>query len=202
MDTELLILSHATHNPDYHGQVITHIEPKFFEDKVHGTLFGCMMDYFVKTAKIATKEAVEIAFAETNMNDKQFQEGLHILGSLQPDPNTDTPWLVETTEKWAKSRKQYHALSDGLQIHNGKMSGLASDLMKDAENFSFKARDYSDHFMTFGKRVKKKNPIIAGIMSPGDVSLFVGQPGSYKSFISFLMAYCTSTGRDFEGHKC
>jgi AAA domain len=39
-------------------------------------------------------------------------------------------------------------------------------------------------------------------MSPENVSIFVGQPGSFKSFIAFLMAYCTSTGRDFQNHKC
>jgi AAA domain len=205
MDTETLILAHLTCNDAFLCQVIDYIEPAMFEDKVHGHLFDCMKTYHADYGKMPTKEAMEIALGEINikkMNDDQHEQGLHLLRSLHPDNNTVLQYLMDKSESWAKGRKQYDALLGSFEITKGAKTGLASDLMKEAEGFSFKPKSLDDHFMKFGARTKKRNPIISGIMSPQDVTFFVGQPGSYKSFIAFLMAYRTATGTDFESHAC
>jgi hypothetical protein len=107
------------------------------------------------------------------VNDEQHAEGEHLLASFQADPNTDTQYMIDTTEKWAKSRGLYNALLDSIAVQKGEKAGIASELMFEAENFSFKKKSLSDHFMKLCTRTKKKNRVISGIMSPEDVTLFV-----------------------------
>jgi hypothetical protein len=103
------------------------------------------------------------------VNDEQHAEGEHLLASFQADPNTDTQYMIDTTEKWAKSRGLYNALLDSIAVQKGEKAGIASELMFEAENFSFKKKSH----MKLCTRTKKKNRVISGIMSPEDVTLFV-----------------------------
>ena len=203
MFTEKLILAHTTFNDMFAQEVIPYIEPKFFEEHIHRVLFSCMKDYHIKYGKTPTKEAMEVALAEeTQLNDDQYEEAQHLLSSLQPDPKTDYRCLIKNTETWAKKRNEFNALMECIEISNGKKKGVMSTIISGAEGFSFTTPTLDDHFMKFGARTKKRNPIISGIMSPQDVTFFIGQPGSYKSFISLLLAYCTATGKDFASHTC
>jgi hypothetical protein len=200
-----LILAHLTSNEDYARQVMPHLEVAFFEDPVERKLFACAKDYYNSThGKMPTKEAVGMLFGdkENGMSDEQFEQGEHLLASLQVDPKTDIQWAVGETEKWAKKRAQYVVLMKAITNHKSEKPEDIANIWIAADNFAFKAKNLSDHFMKFGKRAKKRNPIISGLISPEDVTLIIGQAGAFKSFISLLMALCTTTGRDFANHKC
>jgi hypothetical protein len=81
---ETLILAHLMTNDEYLRQVIPHLDPALFSDPVQRKLFVCAKDYFVQYGKMATKEAVQVAFGkiDNGMNDEQHEEGEHILAPL------------------------------------------------------------------------------------------------------------------------
>jgi hypothetical protein len=201
MDTKT-ILAHLITNDSYHNQVIEHIDPKFFEELEERELFACMKDYATQYKKMATKEAMMVALGTTTLNDEGHKKVIHLLSSLMADPKTSTEWLVDETEKWGRARSQYHAMMNMLKVAKSEKGGDIATVLIAADAFSFKPKNICEHFMKFEVRKQKRNPIISGMMSPQDVTLFVGQPGSFKSFIALLMLLCTATGRDFGGHKC
>lgn len=165
---EEIILSHLTHSEKYTRKVLPHLTSEHFSEPEEKLVFGMIKDYVENYNTIPTHEVLYIELENKDgISQDQFEKCKNLIGSFKPDENTETPWLVDQTEKFIQDRSIQNAIrrSIGILDSDTELTKEAiPKLLQDALSVSFStdighdfiedAGDRFDSYHTKEKRVR------------------------------------------------
>lgn len=169
MSIEKLILENLTLNEEYVRKVLPFLKEEYFQDAILKKVFCITHDFIVKYNALPTNEAVIIsAESDKNLTETEFKILSEIIAEYnEPEKNTD--WLVDETEKFCKGKALYNAIMESIHIMDGKTKNEKTEaaipsMLSDALAVSFDTHighDYiedSDNRFEFYHQVEKRVP--------------------------------------------
>ena len=141
---EQTILKNLIYNEDYSRKVLPFIRSDYFSDNIEKTVFKEVFDFTNHYKNPPTHEALVINFTEKRDVSEDVVKGaielLNELNQAKEEP-TETPWLIDQTEKFCQDKAIYNAIMESVGIldsksHN-KSKGEIPQLLSDALGVSF-----------------------------------------------------------------
>jgi len=141
---EQTILKNLIYNEEYSRKVLPFIRPDYFSDNIEKTVFKEVFDFTNHYKNPPTHEALVINFTEKRDVSEDVVKGaielLNELNQAKEEP-TETPWLIDQTEKFCQDKAIYNAIMESVGIldsktHN-KSKGEIPQLLSDALGVSF-----------------------------------------------------------------
>jgi replicative DNA helicase len=141
---EQTILKNLIYNEEYSRKVLPFIRPDYFSDNIEKTVFKEVFDFTNHYKNPPTHEALVINFTEKKDVSEEVVKGaiglLNELNQAKEEP-TETPWLIDQTEKFCQDKAIYNAIMESVGIldsksHN-KSKGEIPQLLSDALGVSF-----------------------------------------------------------------
>jgi replicative DNA helicase len=168
MRTEHLILRNLLNDEDFARRTLPYVKAEYFQDVNERIIYEELDKFINKYNALPSREALTIEIDKrTNINDKQFEEIGHYIGSLDNNEQDDKAWLIETTEKFCQEKAIYNAIMDSIQIIEGdgkRDKGAIPELLSTALAVSFDPNvghdflDNSDARFDFYHRVEERIP--------------------------------------------
>jgi replicative DNA helicase len=168
MRTEHLILRNLLNDEDFARRTLPYVKAEYFQDVNERIIYEELDKFINKYNALPSREALTIEIDKrTNINDKQFEEIGHYIGSLDNNEQDDKAWLIETTEKFCQEKAIYNAIMDSIQIIEGdgkRDKGAIPELLSNALAVSFDPNvghdflDNSDARFDFYHRVEERIP--------------------------------------------
>lgn len=168
MRTEHLILRNLLNDEDFARRTLPYVKAEYFQDVNERIIYEELDKFINKYNALPSREALTIEIDKrTNINDKQFEEIGHYIGSLDNNEQDDKTWLIETTEKFCQEKAIYNAIMDSIQIIEGdgkRDKGAIPELLSTALAVSFDPNvghdflDNSDARFDFYHRVEERIP--------------------------------------------
>ena len=168
MRTEHLILRNLLNDEDFARRTLPYVKAEYFQDVNERIIYEELDKFINKYNALPSREALTIEIDKrTNINDKQFEEIGHYVGSLDSNEQDDKAWLIETTEKFCQEKAIYNAIMDSIQIIEGdgkRDKGAIPELLSTALAVSFDPNvghdflDNSDARFDFYHRVEERIP--------------------------------------------
>jgi replicative DNA helicase len=145
---EQVILKNLIQKEDFTRKVLPFLKDSYFSNVEDRILFK---DFILIYNKQPTFDALSIEIdnvrGTTDDTVKNIQETLE---ELKKDTNqTNEEWLVDTTEKFCQEKAIYNAITESLEIMNGKgkmQKGAIPTLLSDALAISFDPNVGHDYF--------------------------------------------------------
>jgi len=117
---ENTILASLFFKEDYTRKVLPFIKEEYFGNRVEQLLFGEVFKFVEKYNNLPTKNAIEIELnSRRDINEEELQHIKDYIVAIE-DSDTDTQWLLETTEKFCKDRAVHNAVLEGIKILDNK----------------------------------------------------------------------------------
>jgi replicative DNA helicase len=141
---EQTILKNLIYNEEYSRKVLPFIRPDYFSDNIEKTVFKEVFDFINHYKNPPTHEALVINFTEKkDVSDEVVKGAIELLNELNQakEEPTETPWLIDQTEKFCQDKAIYNAIMESVGIldsksHN-KSKGEIPQLLSDALGVSF-----------------------------------------------------------------
>jgi replicative DNA helicase len=141
---EQTILKNLIYNEEYSRKVLPFIRPDYFSDNIEKTVFKEVFDFTNHYKNPPTHEALVINFTEKkDVSDDVVKGAIELLNELNQakEEPTETPWLIDQTEKFCQDKAIYNAIMESVGIldsksHN-KSKGEIPQLLSDALGVSF-----------------------------------------------------------------
>jgi replicative DNA helicase len=141
---EQTILKNLIYNEEYSRKVLPFIRPDYFSDNIEKTVFKEVFDFTNHYKNPPTHEALVINFTEKkDVSDEVVKDAIQLLNELNQakEEPTETPWLIDQTEKFCQDKAIYNAIMESVGIldsksHN-KSKGEIPQLLSDALGVSF-----------------------------------------------------------------
>jgi len=141
---EQTILKNLIYNEKYSRKVLPFIRPDYFSDNIEKTVFKEVFDFTNHYKNPPTHEALVINFTEKkDISDEVVKGAIELLNELNQakEEPTETPWLIDQTEKFCQDKAIYNAIMESVGIldsksHN-KSKGEIPQLLSDALGVSF-----------------------------------------------------------------
>lgn len=142
MRLEQTILKNLIKNEKFTRKVLPFLKSDYFTNQEDRLLFQEVAGFVLKYNQQPTVDALEIEVdnirGSTDDTVKNIKQTLKELSSDTTETNED--WLVENTEKFCQERAIYNAITESLEIMNGKgklTKGAIPTLLSDALAISF-----------------------------------------------------------------
>jgi len=141
---EQTILKNLIYNEEYSRKVLPFIRSDYFSDNIEKTVFKEVFEFTNHYKNPPTHEALVINFTEKKDVSEEVVKGaiglLNELNQAKEEP-TETPWLIDQTEKFCQDKAIYNAIMESVGIldsksHN-KSKGEIPQLLSDALGVSF-----------------------------------------------------------------
>ena len=117
---ENTILASLFFKEDYTRKVLPFIKEEYFGNRVEQLVFGEVFKFVEKYNNLPTKNAIEIELnSRRDINEEELQHIKDYIVAIE-DSDTDTQWLLETTEKFCKDRAVHNAVLEGIKILDNK----------------------------------------------------------------------------------
>ena len=117
---ENTILASLFFKEEYTRKVLPFIKEEYFGNRVEQLLFGEVFKFVEKYNNLPTKNAIEIELnSRRDINEEELQHIKDYIVAIE-DSDTDTQWLLETTEKFCKDRAVHNAVLEGIKILDNK----------------------------------------------------------------------------------
>jgi len=117
---ENTIINSLFFKEDYTRKVLPFIKEEYFGNRVEQLLFGEVFKFVEKYNNLPTKNAIEIELnSRRDINEEELQHIKDYIVAIE-DSDTDTQWLLETTEKFCKDRAVHNAVLEGIKILDNK----------------------------------------------------------------------------------
>ncbi len=152
---EQTILKNLIKNEDYTRKVLPFLKEEYFSNLEDRLLFKEVADFVLKYNQQPTFDALSIEIdnirGSTDDTIKNIQETLKELNSDPSSTNED--WLLDNTEKFCQEKAIYNAITESLEIMNGKgklTKGAIPTLLSDALAISFDpnvGHDYLENYV-------------------------------------------------------
>jgi replicative DNA helicase len=215
---EQTILKNLIYNEEYSRKVLPFIRPDYFSDNIEKTVFKEVFDFTNHYKNPPTHEALVINFTEKkDVSDDVVKGAIELLNELNQakEEPTETPWLIDQTEKFCQDKAIYNAIMESVGIldsksHN-KSKGEIPQLLSDALGVSFDntvGHDYindSDARYEAYHRVESKirfdldlfNKITKGGLPIKTLNIALAGTGVGKSlFMCHVASGCLSQGHN------
>ena len=138
---EQVILKNLIQNENYTRKVLPFLKDSYFSNHEDRLLYKEVADFINKYNQQPTFDALQIEIDNvrgvTDDSVKKVQETLNLLNEDTNQTNLD--WLVESTEKFCQEKAIYNAITESLEIMNGKgklSKGAIPTLLSDALSIS------------------------------------------------------------------
>ena len=116
----LTILKNLIHNETYTRQVIPFIEPDYFEERTDRIVFEEVVKFLNEYDKTPTKEVLHIDVEKrVDVTEDEYKNVEQLISALDPE-ESESKWLLDTTEEWCKQRAIYLALINSIKIADGQ----------------------------------------------------------------------------------
>jgi replicative DNA helicase len=195
----LTILKNLIHNETYTRQVLPFIQPDYFEERIDRIVFEEISKFLDKYDKTPTKEVLHIEVEKrVDVTEEEYKSVEQLISALDTG-ESESKWLLDTTEEWCKSRAIYLALIKSIQIADGqdehKKPEAIPNILSDALAVGFDqhvGHDYigdSDDRFAYYHRVENKisfdleylNKITSGGISDKTLNIALAGTGVGKS---------------------
>jgi replicative DNA helicase len=141
---EQTILKNLIYNEEYSRKVLPFIRSDYFSDNIEKTVFKEVFEFTNHYKNPPTHEALVINFTEKKDVSEEVVKGaiglLNELNQAKEEP-TETPWLIDQTEKFCQDKAIYNAIMESVGIldskSNNKSKGEIPQLLSDALGVSF-----------------------------------------------------------------
>lgn len=164
---EQIILKNLIQSEDYTRKVLPFLKDSYFSSQEDRLLFNEVSGFILKYNQQPTFDALHIEVNNVRgVTDDTVKKVSETLNVLKDDTNqTNMDWLVESTESFCQEKAIYNAITDSLEIMNGKgklSKGAIPTLLSDALAISFDpnvGHDYleqSDDRYEYYHRVQEK----------------------------------------------
>jgi replicative DNA helicase len=141
---EQTILKNLIYNEEYSRKVLPFIRPDYFSDNIEKTVFKEVFDFTNHYKNPPTHEALVINFTEKkDVSDDVVKGAIELLNELNQakEEPTETPWLIDQTEKFCQDKAIYNAIMESVGILDNKAhkksKGEIPQLLSDALGVSF-----------------------------------------------------------------
>ena len=141
---EQTILKNLIYNEEYSRKVLPFIRPDYFSDNIEKTVFKEVFDFTNHYKNPPTHEALVINFTEKkDVSDDVVKGAIELLNELNQakEEPTETPWLIDQTEKFCQDKAIYNAIMESVGILDSKShkksKGEIPQLLSDALGVSF-----------------------------------------------------------------
>jgi len=141
---EQTILKNLIYNEEYSRKVLPFIRPDYFSDNIEKTVFKEVFDFTNHYKNPPTHEALVINFTEKkDVSDEVVKGAIELLNELNQakEEPTETPWLIDQTEKFCQDKAIYNAIMESVGIldskSQNKSKGEIPQLLSDALGVSF-----------------------------------------------------------------
>ena len=141
---EQTILKNLIYNEEYSRKVLPFIRPDYFSDNIEKTVFKEVFDFTNHYKNPPTHEALVINFTEKkDVSDEVVKDAIQMLNELNQakEEPTETPWLIDQTEKFCQDKAIYNAIMESVGILDNKShkksKGEIPQLLSDALGVSF-----------------------------------------------------------------
>ena len=122
MTLEEMILENLIANDEFSRKVLPFLKKAYFEDDSNRHLFVKVHSFITKYNLLPPASSLEIELKnDSNISQGVLDTAIEHLKTFsdKPDPNK-TPWLIDQAEKWCQERAIYIAISESIQIMDGK----------------------------------------------------------------------------------
>ena len=150
MEIEKIIFENLLNNSEYFSTVIPHLKDVYFSNTVDKTIVKFIIAFSNKHNKAPNKQILSLLAKEyRNFNQDDFTDCIARIESFNgKEDNQD--WLIERTEQFCRDKAIYNAISDSIQIIDGKDVKNSKEsiptLLQDALSISFDKRVGHDFF--------------------------------------------------------
>lgn len=139
---EQIILKNLIQREDYTRKVLPFLKDSYFSNQEDRLLFNEVADFITKYNQQPTFDALHIEVNNVRgVTDDTVKKVSETLNVLKDDTNqTNMDWLVESTESFCQEKAIYNAITDSLEIMNGRgklSKGAIPTLLSDALAISF-----------------------------------------------------------------
>ena len=141
---EQTILKNLIYNEEYSRKVLPFIRPDYFSDNIEKTVFKEVFDFTNHYKNPPTHESLVINFTEKkDVSDDVVKGAIELLNELNQakEEPTETPWLIDQTEKFCQDKAIYNAIMESVGILDNKThkksKGEIPQLLSDALGVSF-----------------------------------------------------------------
>jgi replicative DNA helicase len=142
MRLEQIILKNLIQKEDFTRKVLPFLREDYFSNQEDRLLFKEVADFILKYNQQPTFDALSIEIDNirggTDDTIKSIQETLKEL--KKDEESTNEQWLVDSTEKFCQEKAIYNAITQSLEIMNGRgklSKGAIPTLLSDALAISF-----------------------------------------------------------------
>ena len=141
---EQTILKNLIYNEEYSRKVLPFIRSDYFSDTTEKIVFKEVFEFTNHYKNPPTHEALVINFTEKkDLSDTQVKGAIELLNELKQSKEepTETPWLIDQTEKFCQDKAIYNAIMESVSILDNKShkksKGEIPQLLSDALGVSF-----------------------------------------------------------------
>jgi len=217
MSVERIILKNLLRNENYTRKVLPFLKSEYFIADDDRVLFQTIQDFILKYNAQPTKDSllIEIDSIKNLTEDtvKKIQSNIDQINKDTDDTNTD--WLVSTTEQFCQDKAVYNAMMKSIEIMNNKNDSLSKgaipQLLSDALAVSFDTaigHDFFDQYeerYEYYHRVEEKiafdleffNKITKGGVSKKTLNMIMGGVHTGKSmFLCHFSAAYLAQGKN------
>ena len=123
---EQLIISSLLYTPAYAHKVFSHLKADWFEDAGTRAIFSLVQEFHGKYNAFPNKESLAIDLSNSNLQEKVFNSAMNSLETLERE-EVHCEWLSNETEKWARERALFLAMSESLVLIESGSKGDERD---------------------------------------------------------------------------
>lgn len=207
---ESVILKSLFKSPEFVSKIYPFIKSEYFSESTDKIIFNQLQTYIDKYHTAPTTEAIVIQIdSDKSINEVQQQDSYELLEEITTDTeNSDFQWVCDETEKWAKGRALYNAISASIGIAEGTDKKFSADaiptLLQEALAVAFNTDVGHDYFEDSEQRFQKYhtkedkipfsghnsilNYITNGGLPRGSITAFLAASGAGKSQILTSLA--------------
>ena len=148
---EQTIIKNLIKNEEFTRKVLPFIKEEYFANQEDRLLFKEVANFVLKYNQQPTYDALDIEISNirgtTDDTVKSIRDTLRQLNS--DSEKTNVEWLLENTEKFCQEKAIYNAITQSLEIMNGRGNlekGAIPSLLSDALSISFDPNIGHDYF--------------------------------------------------------
>lgn len=211
MNFEETILRNLILNQPYRDKVLAFMDESYFEDPTDKMLYGEISRFIKKYGTSPSREALALIIGERgDLNEDAYNAALAKIKAVTKDVNTEKnlDWLVDESEKYCQERALYNAISDSIEILEGRdkkrEKTIIPQILKDALAVSFQLtlghsykNDFEGQYEYYtNKQIKIPcdlhmiNQITGGGVARGSLNVPLADTGVGKSIWLCHLAAC------------
>lgn len=188
---EDIVLKSLITNHKFCKKVLPYIKKEYFEDYNKKQLFNIILQYVVKYKKIPTYESIIVECQNKNNLDIKIYDIIEKIRSNES--NNDIEWLLYETERWAKNRALYLAISQSIGFLDDSKKqnqdyGQIENIFKDALSVGFDSNIGHDYVNDYKSRYKFYHRVEEKL--PFDLQMFnkITNGGITRKTLNLVMA--------------